>query len=78
MSMLINPIISEKANILASEGCYVFRVKNDVNKFEIKKEVEDLYKVKVIRVNLVAVHPKRRVFRGKIGFKTVTRKPWFI
>ncbi len=74
MSVLINPIISEKTTALASEGCYTFRVKNNVNKFEIKKTVEDSYKVNVVRVNLIAVHPKKRVFRGKIGFKKGYKK----
>ena len=53
MSKLINPIVSEKANILSSGGVYSFRVEKDANKFDIKKAVEDLFKVNVRRVNLI-------------------------
>lgn len=66
--------MSEKANLLQSEGIYVFRVASTANKFEIKRAVEGLYKVAVTRVNLVKVHPKRRVSRGRVGYKQGYKK----
>lgn len=74
MSALIKPIISEKANFLSADGVYVFHVEPDANKFEIKKAVEDLYKVSVTRVNLISVKPKARIYRGRPGFKQGFKK----
>ena len=42
-----------------AEAKYGFIVKPDANKFEIKKEVEELYKVKVIGVNTMRYAGKR-------------------
>ncbi|OGF70228.1 50S ribosomal protein L23 [Candidatus Giovannonibacteria bacterium RIFCSPLOWO2_02_FULL_45_14] len=74
MSKVINPIISEKANILSSDGVYTFRVEKNSNKFDIKKSVENLFKVNVRRVNLVTIPPKKRIMRGKVGFKSGYKK----
>ncbi|KKT79133.1 MAG: 50S ribosomal protein L23 [Candidatus Giovannonibacteria bacterium GW2011_GWB1_45_9b] len=74
MSKLINPIISEKANTLSSGGAYTFRVEKGANKLEIKKSVEDLFKVNVRKVNLVTIPPKKRIVRGKVGFKSGYKK----
>ncbi len=74
MSKLINPIISEKANILSSGGAYTFRVEKVANKLEIKKSIEDLFKVNVQRVNLVTIPSKKRTMRGKVGFKSGYKK----
>lgn len=74
MSKLAEPIITEKANLLAEAGVYAFRVENSANKLQIKKEVEKLYKVSVRMVNIVHVLPKKRIFRGRVGQKPGYKK----
>jgi large subunit ribosomal protein L23 len=50
----VKPIVSEKSYTLANaSNKYTFEVAMDVNKIEIKKAVEDKYKVKVEGVNIV-------------------------
>ena len=51
--VLKSPHITEKATILAENNQYVFIVYNDVNKIEIRKAVEALYDVKVIKVQII-------------------------
>lgn len=51
--VLASPHVSEKAAFLASKGTYVFNVPVTAGKIEVKKAVEALYKVKVVRVNTV-------------------------
>ena len=47
MSVIIKPIISEKANYLTDlRGAYSFFVNTKANKIQIKKEVEETYGVK--------------------------------
>lgn len=46
---------------------YLFKVAKDANKIEIKKAVEEIYKVKVKDVNTFIVSGKKRRIRFKEG-----------
>lgn len=62
-SVLIKkPYITEKATYLSESGKYVFIIPADANKIEIKKAIQDIYKVKVEKLNKIKVKPK------EIGF----------
>jgi len=68
------PHVTEKAGMLAEKNSYVFRVAAMANKYEIKKAVQDLYGVRVERVNIVNIPRKaRRVGRSE-GFKPGFKK----
>ena len=59
MSVIIKPVISEKANYLTDlRGTYSFLVDTKANKIQIKKAVEDAYGVKVEEVNTMIYAPK--------------------
>lgn len=62
--VLEGPHVTEKATALTEEDKYVFKVLPRTNKIEIKKAVEDLYKVDVINVRIINV-PKRQRRLGK-------------
>ncbi len=67
--VLVGPHASEKAAIVADESNqYVFRVAANATKAEIKKSVEQLFKVKVSDVNTLRV--KGKVKRNRFGFNT--------
>jgi large subunit ribosomal protein L23 len=67
--VLIGPHISEKAAIVAdTSNQYVFKVAIDATKSEVKKSVEQLFKVKVVNVNTLKV--KGKVKRNRNGFST--------
>ena len=58
MSVIIKPVISEKANYLTDlRGTYSFLVDTKANKIQIKKAVEDAYGVKVAEVNTMIYAP---------------------
>jgi large subunit ribosomal protein L23 len=63
------PYISEKATNLGQENKYTFRIYNNVNKQEIKKAVEGIYKVDVVSVNTIKIPPKKRRLGKTQGFK---------
>ncbi len=63
------PRITEKVSLLAERGAYVFEVTALATKNEIKKEIEKLYKVKPIKVNVITVPRKKIMMRGKIGIR---------
>ncbi|MFA5007766.1 MAG: 50S ribosomal protein L23 [Candidatus Omnitrophota bacterium] len=69
-SILKHPLISEKASNDASLGKYVFVVDNNANAIEIKKAVEKLYKVKVLKINTLVVKGKIKRVRWNQPGKT--------
>ena len=67
--VLLGPHVSEKAAIVAdTANQYVFRVAIDATKAEIRKSVEQLFKVKVGNVTTMKV--KGKVKRNRYGFST--------
>lgn len=68
-TVLIHPIISEKSVRYREQSKYFFKVNWDSNKTEIKKVVEDKFKVKVDKVNTIKVPAKKRRM-GKFSGKT--------
>ena len=58
--IIIRPIITEKAmNGIASKK-YTFEVAKNATKIDIKRAVEELFKVKVVKVNTVHVRGQLR------------------
>jgi large subunit ribosomal protein L23 len=65
--IVLAPIVSEKSYAASARGSYTFKVHPDAHKTHIRQAVEELFDVKVERVNVIKVQakPKRRgVFRG--------------
>ena len=61
------PIVSEKSYAMITERKYSFRVHPDAHKTQIRQAVEELFDVRVAKVNIIAMKakPKRRgVFKG--------------
>ena len=64
--VLLGPHISEKASLCADlNNQYVFKVATNATKLEIRKAVEQLFKVKVSDVSTAVV--KGKVKRNKFG-----------
>jgi large subunit ribosomal protein L23 len=60
--IIVRPLITEKTMKLVEEGKYTFEVKQGSNKVEVKKAVEELFKVEVTAVNMMnTLRKKRRV-----------------
>ena len=71
--VLQSPHVSEKAAVVADmNNQYVFKVALDATKAEIKKAVEQLFKVNVSKVSTLRV--KGKVKRNKFGF--ITKSTW--
>ena len=69
-----NPIITEKATILSEQNKTVFKVHGKANKKTIKKNIEKLFKVNVIKVNIINSKPKAKLRQGKKSFKKGYKK----
>tara|TARA_B100001027_G_scaffold204258_1_gene166300 strand:+ start:798 stop:1091 length:294 start_codon:yes stop_codon:yes gene_type:complete len=69
-----NPIITEKATILSEQNKTVFKVHSGANKKIIKKNIEKIFKVNVVKVNIVNQKTKLKIKQGKKSFKTGYKK----
>ena len=70
MSILIKPIITEKATTDSElNNCYTFQVNKKANKVEIKKAVEAAYGVSVEKVRTINVRPDRKTKFTKTGIQ---------
>ncbi|MGM3308885.1 50S ribosomal protein L23 [Anabaena sp. WFMT] len=63
------PILTEKATIMMEQNKYTFEVTPKSSKPEIKAAIEDLFQVKVVKVN-TALPPRKQRRVGKfIGYR---------
>jgi len=51
--VIIAPVVTEKCNALIQKNKYTFRVHPDAGRVEIARAVEELFKVKVAKVNVM-------------------------
>ena len=71
-SVLISPVMSEKSNKLAeSLNKFVFKVDNKANKLDIKKSIEERFKVKVKKVATINQRGKIKNTSMRSGGKVI-------
>ena len=69
------PIITEKSMSLKENfNKYTFEVAKSANKVEIKKAVEEIFKVKVLSVSTINVLPKHKRVGQHEGFAPAYKK----
>ncbi|MDR2182008.1 MAG: 50S ribosomal protein L23 [Treponema sp.] len=73
-SLLIEPVLSEKANILREEGKYVFKVDPRANKTEIKEAVRRLFNVHPVSCTVMVVGGKPKRLRNRPGYTASWKK----
>ena len=60
LDIILAPVITEKTANMEAEGKYAFKVATKANKTEIKQAIENNFKVKVVSVNIINSHPKKK------------------
>ena len=70
LNLIKKPVITEKSTANAQFNKYVFEVRNDANKINIKKTIEEIYKVKVQKLNSLSIKSKPKVFKGQRGSRS--------
>ena len=74
LKVLLGPIVSEKTTLSTANNQYVFKVRTDSNKREIRAAVETLFGVKVEDVTTSNVKGKKKIFKGKVGRRVNWKK----
>ena len=65
--IIVRPIITEKSSRLMALNKYTFEVLPGANKIEIRKAVEEVFKVKVASVHTIKVHSKPKRMGRFVG-----------
>ena len=72
--ILVRPIITEKNTLLNEVGKYCFEVAATANKIEVKRAVQEIFKVKVTTVNMMKVPGKMRRMGRTSGMTRTWKK----
>ncbi len=74
LDSILSPIITEKATAQSENNKVTFRVHRNASKKTIKKNIEKIFKVKVVKINTITKKSKYKMVRGKVGKKSGFRK----
>jgi len=74
LDIIISPTITEKATSLSEFNKLVFKVNKNVTKNSIKRSVEKIFKVNVIKINTINLKRKKKLVQGKKSFKPGYKK----
>ena len=72
--IILKPIITEDSMERLPNGKYTFQVAKDANKVEIAKAIEELFDVKVAKVNTISVKGKQKRMGRYVGFRPDWKK----
>ena len=72
--VILSPVITEKATIASEHNKVTFKVRQDATKPQIKEAVEKLFDVKVKRVNTLVREGKQKMFKGRRGQRSDSKR----
>ena len=62
---ILSPIVTEKSTNLSEQNKIVFKVNTKANKKNLKTNIEKIFKVNVIKVNIINKKTRIKTSRGK-------------
>ena len=74
LDTIISPNITEKSTSLSEFNKVVFKVHKGASKSSIKKSIEKVFKVNVIKINTINLKGKTKIVKNKKTFKSGCKK----
>ena len=74
LDTILHPSVTEKATNLSEQNKVVFKVNSGANKNSIRKSIEKIFKVNVLKINTINVKGTSKVVRGKKSKKSGYKK----
>ena len=74
LDQIISPNVTEKSTSLSEYNKIVFKVHKGANKNSIKRSIEKIFKVKVVKINTINLKGKVKMVRNKKAFKPSYKK----
>ena len=62
---ILNPVVTEKATNLSEMNKVVFKVNRSANKRSVKKSIEKIFKVNVVKVNIINKQRRFKTVKGR-------------
>ena len=74
LDTIISPTITEKATSLSEFNKIVFKVHEGASKNSIKRNIEKIFKVNVVKINTINLKGKTKMVRNKKAYKSGYKK----
>ena len=74
LDTIISPNVTEKSTSLSEFNKVVFKVHKGANKNSIKRSIEKIFKVNVIKINTINLKAKTKMVKNKKTFKSGYKK----
>jgi len=74
LDTIISPNITEKATSLSELNKVVFKVHDGASKSTIKKNIEKIFKVNVVKINTINLKGKSKIVKNKKSYKSGYKK----
>ena len=62
---ILSPVVTEKSTNLSEHNKIVFKVQDGANKKNLKKNIEKIFKVNVIKINIINKQNRTKITRGR-------------
>ena len=74
LDTIISPNITEKSTFLSEYNKIVFKVQKNATKSSIKKSIEKIFKVNVVKINTINLKGATKMIKNKKTFKSGYKK----
>ena len=74
LDTIISPNVTEKSTSLSEYNKIVFKVHKGASKNAIKKSIEKIFKVNVVKINTINLKGTTKIVRNKKAFKSGYKK----
>ena len=74
LDVIISPNITEKSTSLSEFNKVVFKVNKDASKNSIKRSIEKIFKVNVIKINTINLKGKTKLVKNKRAYRPGYKK----
>ena len=71
---IIAPFVTEKSTNISEQNKIIFKVPTGANKKNLKKTIEKIFKVNVIKINIINQEPKLKKKQGRKAYKSGYKK----
>ena len=61
----MSPVVTEKSTNLSEQNKIIFKVPSKSNKKNLKKNIEKIFKITVVKINIINKQSRKKITRGK-------------
>ena len=62
---ILSPVVTEKSTNLSEQNKIIFKVPSKSNKKNLKKNIEKIFKITVVKINIINKKSRKKITRGK-------------